>query len=183
MLSSKSYILVLVQTALFAGLLLFWSKLGLEEASAEATCADGAAMASPAGPVKEFRVALRSEGFADTVRLYRDELGFEQIADWSVDGHGEGVLLAAPRATLEILSAEHADYVDEAELGAPAGARVRFALSVSDVEETAKALQASGAAAQLAPPRLTPWGDRNIRMGTNDDVQVTLFAAPEADAL
>jgi catechol 2,3-dioxygenase-like lactoylglutathione lyase family enzyme len=127
--------------------------------------------------VNEFRVAIRSEDFDTTVHLYRDVLGFKPLADWSGD-HGEGVLLSVPATTLEILSKEHADYVDRIELGSETNARVRLALSVEAIDRVADGIEAAGAGRILASPKTTPWGDRSVRIGTNDEIQLTLFARP-----
>ncbi len=86
--------------------------------------------------VNELRFAITSEDFDTTVRLYRDILGLEQIADWGGD-HGEGILLRVPAATLEILSKKHAAYVDRIEVGRATGARVRLAASVQEVDSLA----------------------------------------------
>ncbi len=52
--------------------------------------------------------------------------------------------------------------------------RVRLALEVPDSEETARRLVEAGAE-EVAPPVMTPWGDRNARVKTPDGIQLTLF--------
>ncbi len=130
--------------------------------------------------VHELRVAIRAEDFDTTVRLYRDILGFEQLADWSGD-HGEGIVLSVPAATLEILSKDHADYVDRIEVGSEMHARVRLALSVKNVGSVAAEIESAGAGKILALPKITPWGDRNVRIGTKDEIQLTLFDPSSSD--
>jgi uncharacterized glyoxalase superfamily protein PhnB len=51
---------------------------------------------------------------------------------------------------------------------------VRLALAVEDSEEMARRLVGAGAE-QVAPPVMTPWGDRNARVQAPDGMQLTLF--------
>jgi uncharacterized glyoxalase superfamily protein PhnB len=51
---------------------------------------------------------------------------------------------------------------------------VRLAMKVADSEDTARRLVVAGAV-QVAPPVMTPWGDRNARVQTPDGMQLTLF--------
>ena len=53
---------------------------------------------------------------------------------------------------------------------------VRLAAKVTDSEDMARRLVAAGAA-QIAPPVMTPWGDRNARVRAPDGMQLTLFTA------
>ena len=52
----------------------------------------------------------------------------------------------------------------------------RGAAKVNDSEDMARRLVAAGAA-QIAPPVMTPWGDRNARVRAPDGMQLTLFTA------
>jgi len=47
-------------------------------------------------------------------------------------------------------------------------------MSVSDSQDVAQRLVAVGGI-QVAPPVMTPWGDRNTRVQTPEGVQLTLF--------
>jgi lactoylglutathione lyase len=124
--------------------------------------------------VKELRVALTVEDFEGALRFYRDALGLEQVADWSSEG-GRVVVLAAGRATLELLDEAQASTVDAIEAGGRrVSGTVRLAIEVSDSAETADRLVAAGAE-PVAPPVETPWGDRNARVRTPDGMQLTLF--------
>jgi lactoylglutathione lyase len=121
--------------------------------------------------IAELRVSLTARDFAAAVALYRDALGLSVVLDW--DGpHGAGVVLAAGRATMEILDERHAAYVDELErAGEPAGP-VRLALETPSVEDTAGRL---AELADVGPPVDTPWGDRNVRVRPAEGPQLTLF--------
>jgi methylmalonyl-CoA/ethylmalonyl-CoA epimerase len=75
---------------------------------------------------------------------------------------------------LELFDEAQAQKVDAIEAGRRVSGTVRLAVEVADSEETARRLVAAGAEA-VAPPVLTPWGDRNARVRTPDGMQLTLF--------
>ncbi len=124
-------------------------------------------------PVGELRLALTVEDFDKAVAFYRDTLGLPVEATW--DNHGKGIVLSAGRATIELLSTEHAAYLDQIEVGRPAPSPVRLALQVSDSDSTAARLTTAGGT-QLADPVATPWGDRNVRLTDPNGIQLTLFS-------
>jgi methylmalonyl-CoA/ethylmalonyl-CoA epimerase len=124
--------------------------------------------------VNEFRVVLTVDDFDRAVAFYRDALGLALVEDWSSDT-GRVVLLAAGPATLELMDEAQARQVDMIEVGQRVSGSVRFALEVADSEETATALVAAGAT-EVAPPVVTPWGDRNARVEAPDGMQLTLFS-------
>jgi methylmalonyl-CoA/ethylmalonyl-CoA epimerase len=113
------------------------------------------------------------EDFDQAVAFYRDALGLEQIADWSSEA-GRVVALDAGRATLEVFDDAQAETVDAIEAGRRVSGTVRFAVEVADSADMARRLVAAGAA-QVAPPVMTPWGDRNARVRAPDGMQLTLF--------
>ena len=123
--------------------------------------------------VAELRVALTVEDFDRAVAFYRDALGLEQIADWS-SATGRVVVLEAGRATLELFDAAQAESVDAIEAGRRVSGPVRLALRVADSGDMAERLVAAGAE-RVAPPVITPWGDRNARVQAPDGMQLTLF--------
>jgi catechol 2,3-dioxygenase-like lactoylglutathione lyase family enzyme len=125
------------------------------------------------GPVHELRVALTAEDYDRTLAFYRDVLGLPLLETWDEAG-GRGAVLDAGRATLEVLSASHADLVDRIETGEPIGTRVRLALEVDDSAETAEKLVAAGAEL-VGGPVVTPWAHRNVRLRDPDGMQLTLF--------
>lgn len=125
--------------------------------------------------VTELRIALTVQDFDQALAFYRDALGLEQIADWS-SGSGRVVALDAGRATLELFDEAQAEAVDAIEAGRRVSGTVRLAVRVADSEDMARQLAAAGAA-QVAPPVVTPWGDRNARVQAPDGMQLTLFTA------
>jgi catechol 2,3-dioxygenase-like lactoylglutathione lyase family enzyme len=123
--------------------------------------------------VTELRVALTVQDFGQALAFYRDALGLEQLADWS-SGTGRVVVLGAGRATLELLDDAQAGTVDEIEAGRRVSGPVRLAMHVADSQGLARRLVAVGAV-RVAPPVMTPWGDRNARVQAPDGMQLTLF--------
>jgi catechol 2,3-dioxygenase-like lactoylglutathione lyase family enzyme len=123
--------------------------------------------------VTELRVALTVQDFAQALAFYRDTLGLEQLADWSSET-GRVVVLDAGRATLELLDDAQAETVDAIEAGRRVSGTVRLALQVADSEDIAERLVVAGAV-RVAPPVVTPWGDRNARVQAPDGMQLTLF--------
>ena len=123
--------------------------------------------------VTELRVALTVQDFRQALAFYRDTLGLEQIADWSSET-GRVVVLDAGRATLELLDDAQAETVDTIEAGRRVAGTVRLALQVADSEDIAERLVVAGAV-RVAPPVVTPWGDRNARVQAPDGMQLTLF--------
>jgi lactoylglutathione lyase len=120
--------------------------------------------------VRELRVAVTVSDLDEAVRFYRDALGLPVMEEW--DG---GVVLDAGRATLELLSSEHAELIDRIEVGERSAGPVRFALEVDDSEATARKLTAAGAKL-LGGPVVTPWSHRNVRLRAPDGMQLTLFS-------
>ena len=123
--------------------------------------------------VTELRVALTVQDFGQALAFYRDTLGLEQVADWSSET-GRVVVLDAGRATLELLDDAQAETVDAIEAGRRVSGTVRLALQVADSEDIAERLVVAGAV-RVAPPVVTPWGDRNARVQAPDGMQLTLF--------
>ena len=100
--------------------------------------------------VQEFRITLTVDDFDAAVRLYRDALGLQEVADWSTD-QGRVLLLDAGRATLELFDEAQAAMVDELEVGRRVSGKVRFALRVPDAGATAARSSGPAAARSLLP--------------------------------
>ena len=130
-----------------------------------------------AGPVRELRVALTVDDFDAALAFYRDALGLAQVADWS-SPDGRVVVLAAGRATLELLDERQAEYIDEVEVGTRVAGHVRVALEVDDSAAMLDVLERAGAE-RIAGPVVTPWKDRNVRLRAPDGLQLTLFTVLE----
>jgi catechol 2,3-dioxygenase-like lactoylglutathione lyase family enzyme len=128
-------------------------------------------------PVRELRLAVTVEEYDAALEFYRDALGLPVVEAWE-SAAGSGAILDAGRATLELLSVEQAELVDQVEVGERVAGPIRLALEVEDSTETAKALVAGGAK-QLAQPVVTPWSHRNVRLRAPDGMQLTLFTVLE----
>jgi catechol 2,3-dioxygenase-like lactoylglutathione lyase family enzyme len=126
------------------------------------------------GEVAELRVSLTVRDFAGAVALFRDALGLPVVLEWD-EPTGTGVVLAAGRATLEIVDEAQARHIDEVELAAEPSGTVRLALEVPDAERTAARI---GAHVEAGPAIDTPWGVRNVRVRTPHGIQLTLFTPP-----
>jgi lactoylglutathione lyase len=124
-------------------------------------------------PVHELRVAVTVEDYEEALRFYRDALGLPVVDEWEGPA-GSGAILAAGRATLELLSKPQAELVDRIEVGERVAGPVRLALEVEDSAATAETLARAGAEV-IGGPVVTPWSHRNVRLRAPDGMQLTLF--------
>jgi lactoylglutathione lyase len=131
------------------------------------------------GPVTELRVALTVDDYDGALRFYRDVLGLPVVESWDRP-EGSGAVLAAGRATLELLSTPQAALVDEVEVGERVAGPVRLAMEVEESVATAETL-AAGGAERLGGPVVTPWAHHNVRLRAPDGMQLTLFTVLEQD--
>ncbi|RYB93782.1 VOC family protein [Nocardioides oleivorans] len=130
--------------------------------------------------VQELRITLTVDDFDAAVAFYRDALGLPQLEDWSSE-EGRVLLLDAGRATLELFDERQAAMVDDLEVGRRVSGKVRFALQVSSAAEASTSLVGAGAT-EVAPAKVTPWGDTNARIAAPDGMQLTLFSPSDDPA-
>ena len=131
------------------------------------------------GPVAELRLARTVDDYDGALRFYGEGLGLPIVEQWETE-RGRGTILDAGRATLEILSTDQADFIDEVEVGRRVAGPFRVALEVDDSAAMADRLEAAGAV-RLAGPVVTPWAHRNVRLDAPDGMQLTLFTVlPES---
>jgi tRNA(Arg) A34 adenosine deaminase TadA len=123
--------------------------------------------------VQELRVALTVADLDRAVRFYRDGLGLDEVMSWA-NPDGRGFILAAGRATLELIDQAQAQLIDQVEVGERVAGPVRLAMEFADVGAAAEAGRAAGADL-LHEPVVTPWRDRNARLVAPDGMQITLF--------
>ena len=124
--------------------------------------------------VHELRVALTVDDFDAAVAFYGDGLGLRVLESWARPD-GSGAILGAGRATLELLSRDQAEAIDEIEVGRRVAGPVRLAVEVADSAAAADRLVDAGAE-RLSEPVVTPWSDRNVRVQAPDGMQLTLFS-------
>jgi len=141
----------------------------------EAWLASGSASDTVRRPIHELRVAVTAVDHHTAVAFYRDALGMAQLADWT-SPDGKVVVLDGGRATLELIDAAQAAYIDSIEVGRRVAGPIRLALEVDDSSVMADRLSAAGATL-LGGPVVTPWGDRNVRLDAPADLQLTLFTS------
>jgi lactoylglutathione lyase len=115
----------------------------------------------PADRVTELRLVVTADDFDAALRFYRDVLGMPERD--VVSSPGRVAILEAGRATLELTDPEHAEHIDDVEVGRRVAGHIRVALRVDDVDATTAALEAAGAEL-VATPRRTPWGSWNARL-------------------
>jgi lactoylglutathione lyase len=130
--------------------------------------------------VRELRVAVTVRDYDGARRFYRDVLGLTEVDTWE-GPDGRGVVLAAGRATLELLDEAEAARVDDLEVGRRVAGHIRLALEVDDSQAVTDQLAAHGATV-LAPAKPTPWGHVNARVAAPGDLQLTLFSPEESGA-
>jgi lactoylglutathione lyase len=129
-------------------------------------------------PVRELRLVLTVEDFDAALAFYRDALGLEQFDAWEAEEGGRVVILAAGKATLELVDEGQARAIDLIEVGRRVAGPVRIALAVADSSATAQQLVVAGAEL-LGGPVETPWKDLNVRLRAPDGMQLTLFTGLE----
>lgn len=122
---------------------------------------------------RELRIALTFDDYDAALRLFRDVLGLAPVQVLDAQG-GRGVILDLPAATLELFDRRHGALVDEIEVGRVLDQRMRIAVWVDDLRQADEAVMAAGARPEGEPVD-TPWGDRNRRYHTADNLQLTLF--------
>lgn len=123
--------------------------------------------------VHELRLVVTADDYDAALHFYRDVLGLPERAAFASDG-GRVTILEAGRATLEITDPQHAEFIDEVEVGRRVAGRIRVAFQVDDSTATTAKLAAAGAEV-LAEPTRTPWNSLNARLEAPGDLQLTLF--------
>jgi predicted enzyme related to lactoylglutathione lyase len=123
--------------------------------------------------VREPRLVVTAADYDATLHFYRDVLGLPERAAFSSDG-GRVSILEAGRATLEITDPNHAEFIDEVEVGRRVAGHIRVAFQVDDSTATTARLAAAGAEV-IAEPTRTPWNSLNARLEAPGALQLTLF--------
>jgi tRNA(Arg) A34 adenosine deaminase TadA/catechol 2,3-dioxygenase-like lactoylglutathione lyase family enzyme len=124
-------------------------------------------------PVRELRLAVTVEEYERALAFYRDTLGLPVVEAWDAP-EGNGAVLDAGRATLELLSTGQAELVDRVEVGERVAGPIRVALEVEDSARAAEELVGGGAEV-IGGPVVTPWRHRNVRLRAPGDLQLTLY--------
>jgi ribosomal protein S18 acetylase RimI-like enzyme len=126
--------------------------------------------------VRQLRLVVAAEDYAEAVAFYRDALGLAEREAISGPGGAHVTILDAGRATLELANPAQRRYIDEVEVGPgrEVAPRLRVAFEVDDGRTRTAELTAAGAT-EVAPPTLTPWRSLNSRLDAPAGLQITLF--------
>ncbi|UFH53403.1 VOC family protein [Spirosoma sp. KNUC1025] len=124
--------------------------------------------------VKELRLILTVENLDELINFYRDTVGLETSKEWHEEA-GNGIILDAGLASLELIDAKHAARIDQIEVGERVSGPVRIALRVTEPITSATATLIEGGASSVAPPTTAPWSEVS-RVQAPDGMQITLFA-------
>jgi predicted enzyme related to lactoylglutathione lyase len=124
--------------------------------------------------IRQLRVVVEASDYEQAVRFYRDVLGLPE--ELALDGAGGArvTVLAAGRATLELVNPPQRAMIDELEAGGPAGPGIRLAFEADDAAATARRLADAGATL-VAPPVRTPWNSLNARLDAPAGLHITVF--------
>jgi len=126
---------------------------------------------------QEVRIAIRVPSLKDSIDFYQHVFRLPLGEHW--DFHGQGQILPAGEAVIELLDEQHTRFVNAAE-GDPAyDAPVRLAIGVSNVAEVLERVPAYGGQVVWGP-QVTPWGDTNARIKTPEGQIVTVFQVSDA---
>lgn len=143
---------------------------------------DSAAMLQAAGEsaIRETRIALTVTDFDQALAFYRDGLGLALVEDWTASETGRSAVLAAGRASIELLDERDATYTDRVEVGERVTGPTRLALEVESVAVVAASLQERGARLLHAPVH-TSWGTLTQRVQAPDGMQISLYQKDQTD--
>lgn len=130
--------------------------------------------------VRQMRLAVTADDYAEALRLYRDVLGLPEVGTYEADG-AFVTILDAGRATLELIEPRYAEHIDRVEVGERVAGHIRVAFEVSDSAAMTRELERAGARV-IAEPRVTPWNSLNARLDGAGGLQLTLFTELDAAA-
>lgn len=122
---------------------------------------------------RELRIILTVENLEEMIRFYRDGLGMPVSKEWH-DPEGNGIILEAGMASLELIDRKHAERIDAIEVGRRVSGPVRLAIHVGDrLHQAGQELKELGAA-PVAELRQAPWSNVQ-RIQDPSGMQLTLF--------
>ena len=124
--------------------------------------------------VRQLRVVVEASHYEQAVRFYRDVLGLPEELSLGSAGGARVTVLAAGRATVELVNAPQRAMIDELEAGGPVGPGIRLAFEADDAAATARRLADAGATL-VAPPVRTPWNSLNARLDAPAGLHITVF--------
>lgn len=123
--------------------------------------------------VRELRIILTVENLKEVIAFYRDAAGLQTSKEWNEET-GNGIILEAGKASLELIDSKHAATIDKIEVGKRVAGPVRLAINVGDDIENAEATLQKAGATPLAGIKQAPWS-KVVRMQDPSGMQLTLF--------
>ena len=124
--------------------------------------------------VKELRIILTVDNLNEMIKYYTETVGLNISKEWHEDS-GNGIILEAGRASLELIDKSHAARIDQIEVGKRVAGPVRLALNIGEnnIEEASSKFIAGGAG-KIADIKQAPWS-KVMRMEDPSGMQITLF--------
>src|SRR4051812_14333113 len=123
--------------------------------------------------VKELRIILTVDNLNEIITFYRDVAGLRGFKEWDDDG-GQGIILEAGRASIELIDKKEAATIDQIEVGKRTAGPVRLALNIGGNIEQASEIFIEGGAIAQADVKQAPWS-KVRRLQDPAGMQFTLF--------
>src|SRR5690348_16858479 len=93
----------------------------------------------------ELRIILTVENLDEMIEFYRDSLGMTTSKEWH-EPTGNGIILDAGRASIELIDSRHANTIDSIEVGKRVAGPVRLAVKIGkDIDSAGAVLGKEGA--------------------------------------
>ena len=123
--------------------------------------------------VKELRIILTVDNLDEIIQFYRDVAGLQTSKEWR-DESGNGIILGAGRASLELIDRKDAAGIDDIEVGKRVAGPVRLALNIGENIKDASEKFIAGGAIAIAGIKQAPWS-KVQRLQDPSGMQFTLF--------
>ena len=123
--------------------------------------------------VKELRIILTVDNLDEIIQFYRDVAGLQTSKEWR-DESGNGIILEAGRASLELIDRKDAAGIDDIEVGKRVAGPVRLALNIGENIKDASEKFIAGGAIAIAGIKQAPWS-KVQRLQDPSGMQFTLF--------
>ena len=118
-------------------------------------------------------VAIRVRDFEETLRFYREGLGFARTYGWG-EGDGRAALLDTGDGDyLEVFAGSKRPPGEDA----PDGSIIHFAIRVADTDAAFNRAMAAGARARVEPKDVTIQGDRPV------NVRIAFVLGPDGEVI
>ncbi len=124
--------------------------------------------------VKELRIILTVDNLNEMIKYYTETVGLKISKEWH-ETTGNGIILEAGKASLELIDENHASTIDQMEVGKRVAGRVRLALNIGEnnIEEASSKFIVGGATI-MADIKQAPWS-KVMRMADPSHMQISLF--------